>query len=652
MELIESASIGSRVTVNAHTTEPTESRIKNALVYLASVCDHATSQDARGFNGRDADFGHKLARQTYPLTPKQQHAALRMLTTYTKQLERAGHTLPCASELPCVDTDPQHYTARPAATAVVVTPNTIRMAGKDIAINFKYTDELYAKVVAIKGRRYDPPTKTWLVPFERLAAVLAVFPNFQIDQSITDYLAAERKLQEQAKRENAARVDKLISVVGDLTQPLPSGKVPFQHQRDGVRWLIEHGRAILADDMGLGKSMTALLVARAYRQAFGCYIFVVAPVSLRTNWLREAEGAGVPIEFFSWAKLPQPIENDYFLIADESHFMQNFRARRTRAMLELADAPSCKGIVLCTGTPITNGRPINLFPLLQAARHPLAKDKKAYEKFYCLAGPTPFSKWDNSGAAHLDVLYEKSRDVILRRKKDHCLDLPEKTRVMRAAEISADDQSTYDRTLEELRARYQERLHEGKIKAGGEALVELGYLRHAGSIAKASTAIEMAQEVNEQSGQCVIFVAFKDTGRRIAQELQCEFLSGDGDAKLRQPMVDRFQAGQFKNIVCSYGAGGVGITLTAAQTVILVDRAWTPGDVEQSESRIHRIGQRNACTAYWLQAFEIDDIIDQILQAKAERIELALEGRRKTMRGIGNLHEMAQQVLEFVMEGK
>ncbi len=212
----------------------------------------------------------------------------------------------------------------------------------------------------------------------------------------------------------------------------------------------------------------------------------------------------------------------------------------------------------------------------------------------------------------------------------------------------------YAALLKALQEDYYRRLRAGEIKEGGEALVELTQLRHAGSVAKAQTAIDMTQEVNEAGGQVVLFVAFKDTAERIAQAVEAEILSGDTPTKERDPMVQRFQNGERQNIVCMFGAGGVGITLTAAQTVILVDRPWTPGMAVQAEDRLHRISQEQPVLSVWLQAFKVDEMIDKVLESKEKRIELVLAGKRKTMviKDLENPKEIAQQILPFLLDNK
>ncbi len=523
----------------------------------------------------------------------------------------------------------------------------ITLDGNQIKISFPYDPQNVEKVKTIAGRRFDPVSKSWTVPLTYLALALQTFPQFSIAPEVTALReTAERDQQERQAREIAER-EKLMSGL-DLDSTLPDGAKLYAHQKSAITRMLENGRLILADDMGLGKTKSALIAARQYQQILGCSIFVVAPVSLRVNWIREAEAVDARIEFFSWAKIPDAPETPFVLIADEAHYAQSLKSKRTQKMLDVAE--KARAVFLLTGTPIKNGRPVNLFPLLKATRHELAENKIAYEKHFCAAHETRWTKWDVTGAAHLDELHAKTRDIILRRMKKECLDLPEKTRVLRHVELSDDAAKQYKVAFEELRARYQARLASGEIEVGGEALVLLNHLRHAGSIAKTETAIELAQEIVEQGGQVVLFTEFQDSANALHSALGGELLTGDTDTKDRQPMIDRFQSGKNKVFVGTIKAGGVGITLTAAQTVILVDRPWTPGDAVQAEDRLHRIGQAGNVTSLWLQANGTDEAIDAILEKKQERIELVLNGKRKTMRGTGSIHEIAREVAKTVFE--
>ncbi len=291
-----------------------------------------------------------------------------------------------------------------------------------------------------------------------------------------------------------------------------------------------------------------------------------------------------------------------------------------------------------------NGRPTNLYPLLKVANHEVADNKKHFESRYCNAHPTPFCRWDVSGASHLDELHTKTRNAMLRLTKDECLDLPEKTRVLRDAELSAQEMAQWKADFKEIQTEYMDNCHEP-----GAQLVCLGKMRKAASIAKLGTAIALAEESLEENEPVVIFVEFKDTANALHAKLGGCLLTGDTPQKERQGLVDRFQAGEEKVFISTSGAGGVGITLTASRAVIMVDRPWTPGDAEQCESRCHRIGTTNAVTSYWLQWSEADWKVDEMLTEKQERIDMVLQGDRKTMRGTKDLSSK-QMLLQLAEE--
>jgi SNF2 family DNA or RNA helicase len=96
--------------------------------------------------------------------------------------------------------------------------------------------------------------------------------------------------------------------------------------------------------------------------------------------------------------------------------------------------------------------------------------------------------------------------------------------------------------------------------------------------------------------------------------------------------VDDFQAGKIDVLVCTFGVGSVGITLTTSRRVILMDRPWTPGDVMQAEDRIRRIGQQHKeLLSYWVTAFEFDDYLDTLLDAKRSKTQKVLSKGRHVL---------------------
>ena len=121
--------------------------------------------------------------------------------------------------------------------------------------------------------------------------------------------------------------------------------------------------------------------------------------------------------------------------------------------------------------------------------------------------------------------------------------------------------------------------------------------------------------------------------------------------KKRHECIRSFQ--EFKKegpriIVATIAIGSVGITLTAANNVILLDRPWTPGDAEQAEDRCHRIGQKNAVSAYWVQLGKIDTKIDELIINKQSRIEKVLKGKTKTLQGLDSPKELAKELLAIL----
>lgn len=167
-------------------------------------------------------------------------------------------------------------------------------------------------------------------------------------------------------------------------EDMPDGRRLFRHQRQAVRWLLARRGAVLADAMGLGKTLSALVAGRALVRLADCRLVVVAPAGLHHHWRQEAAGLGLRLELHSWARLPAELPDaGTVLIADEAHFAQTIHAARTQAFLRLARHPRLRAIWLLSGTPMKNGRPVQLFPLLAAIGHPLGADQRHFEERYC-----------------------------------------------------------------------------------------------------------------------------------------------------------------------------------------------------------------------------------------------------------------------------
>ena len=605
-------------------------------------------------------------------------------------------------------------TAAPARMA----PGMISVRGKEIEVKFPYNLDLVNKCRAIKQAHtsawFNGATRAWHFPKAALDAVLDAFPTFDTDDEIgvavkdREREAAEQIEAEMAQWELTLKLRKAVDIDSHFLklacQPgtcdiHPEGSNgeevghPLrQHQKDFFLAATEEHRLICADDMGLGKTIESLTVAKAYREVTGCSVYVIARKGLRKDpWIRDAKRVNVEVEFFTnhATKIPAPPMNQpFFLIVDEAHDYQTKSAKRTKALMALAEAETCIGAIPLSGSPIKNGRPVNMLPLLKVIRHDMvatSDGEKDFMRRYCNAHSRTVLQrdrktgelkeikiWDTTGASHLDELHIRLGAKMMRRLKKNCTDLPPKTRMLHSAELTPEAEKVYADTLQRLVREYRERLRRGEIKEGGEVLVQMTQLRHAGSIGKVDAAVDLTLELTEQDRQVVLFTEFTDSAKMIRDRLEAEgipteLLTGEVNAEPRyrdrpdankpgamvykgesdrDAMVRRFQSGESRVFIGTVKAGGVGLDLFAADTVILVDRPWTPGDAVQAEDRLHRIGQTKNVTAIWIQYGEIDELVDTVLVDKQDRIDMVLEGKRKTMRGTGSVADVARLFLD------
>lgn len=656
--------------------ERCDRRLEQAIVYLAERCDGASAIDGAGYNKPDSRFGKWLAgriQNKQPIIKSHAEVALKILQKYIKQLERGGLSLPVWEAI--AHQYPEQYLFTPAQEGEEHTPTRrIEIKGSKIAVYAPYdsTGKFQKDAKSIEGYEFNTfGDKGWTYPLKHLELVIEKFPEsqgFVHDPNIEGSLVLVRLQQEeeQAAREREAleissEIIRLIQSA-DLDAPLANGWHLRDYQKKGVEWLLAHRKGgiydggILADQMGLGKTLTALLAAKAMQKVYDCPIFVVAPVSLLENWERSAAIAEVQVEMFSnnYQKIPEPLEHQsYVVIFDEAHGFQDLKSKRTEKMMALSHHANCLACWLLTGTPIKNGRPINLMPLLMAVSHPLVTDKWAYQKRYCNAHQKSVGRgktvWDVTGAAFLDELAVETEDVILSRTKAECLaELPAKTRLFKEIELEPADSKRYQEAVRSLVEDYRRRAKLGEVDEDAEALVALNYLRKVGSEFKVDAAVELAEELLDQGQQVVLFTEFLESAKTLHKKLGGELLTGETKTEERQNIVDRFQKSETKVFIGTIKAGGVGLTLTASSNVIMVDRAWTPGDCEQAEDRCHRLGQQNAVFAIWIQLGQVDKAIDDLLIQKQQRVELVLKGKRKTLQGIQSAKDLAKELLAIL----
>ena len=425
---------------------------------------------------------------------------------------------------------------------------------------------------------------------------------------------------------------------------------PLEHQKEAIEKLLANERFILADDMGLGKT-TAAVIASLESQAKK--ILIVCPASLKINWEREIKNYTdrkiLIIEGRKWgstfdyyiinydilknfhttdksedSEAYQLIAKEKFdlVIVDEAHYISNTTSQRTRLLNDILD--NIPRVWLLTGTPMTS-RPINFFNLLSIVNSPLALNWQVYVRRYCAGYQFRVGQrkvWNTSGASNLDELRERTKNIVLRRLKIDILDLPEKI----IAPIYLELKNTYyDDELEEFMRISKENQKKESISV---TLNRLMRIRQLIAVEKVNYTCELIDKFIEQDKKVIVFTNFTMSLDLIHEKYKKNSVTLDGrmSKEKRQESVDKFQTNdKIKVFISNIKAGGVGITLTAAEAVIMNDLSFVPADHSQAEDRAYRYGQKNSVLVYYpvfentveMQIFNIlqkkKDIIDQVM---------------------------------------
>ena len=166
------------------------------------------------------------------------------------------------------------------------------------------------------------------------------------------------------------------------------------------------------------------------------------------------------------------------------------------------------------------------------------------------------------------------------------------------------------------------------MRSDAESLAVLTSLRMIAAEFKLPAAQALVERLRADGEAIVLFSSFVSPLQLLQRQLGGELLTGQQKPEERQAAVDRFQAGETDLLLATYGSGGLGFTLHRARQVVLLERPWTPGDVDQAEDRCHRIGMDGGLTSHWLQLGLADQLVDGLVASKADKIELILGPRR------------------------
>jgi superfamily II DNA or RNA helicase len=501
-----------------------------------------------------------------------------------------------------------------------------------------------ASLVPLEGGGWAPLPTDWLERFgDRVADLLAAREaSGEIPSCALPDLAS---LCEDLDEPLPPAFESLRSLIDDF-QEIPECELPADlagtlrgYQRRGVDWLCalrDFGLgALLADDMGLGKTVQALCALRGRT-------LVVAPTSVLHNWAREIErfrpgltcnvfhgptrslDRGVDVTLTSYAILR--LDADLLAaeawdtaILDEAQAIKNPDSQVARAAYRLA----ADFRLTLSGTPVEN-RLDELWSQFHFINRGLLGGRRDFDERYA----RPIGAGDAGAAVRLRA---RIRPFVLRRLKENVApELPPRTDIVLRASLSQEERDTYDAvraaTVREIAARLSSR---GGVLAALEALLRL---RQAachpallpGQTAQTSSKLELLMEVVDEAiaegHKMLVFSQWTSLLDLVEPHLEAAgfgFARIDGSTRNRGEVVDRFQSPEGPPILlASLKAGGVGLNLTAADHVFILDPWWNPFVEDQAADRTHRIGQDRPVSVYRLVA---EDTVEERILALQER---------------------------------
>jgi SNF2 family DNA or RNA helicase len=453
----------------------------------------------------------------------------------------------------------------------------------------------------------------------------------------------------------------------------------YQHQVDGIRTLARRKSFLLADDMGLGKSLEALTVFAidVYRE-WASTCLIVCPVTLKGNWADEIEKftrfqyitlEGTPLQrakqLLDFADMEGPkllIVNyeqvaahekmlDSFMfdvaIFDEAHYLKNPKAKRTKSCLAVYSRRS----FLLTGTPM-----LNHVNELWALLHRISPDQ--YPKYWSFLNRyAVFGGWKDKqivGVKNERELTERLQSIMLRRLKSDVLTLPEVQYIERRVDLTPEQRKLYDEVATDLKLT---RVGEDNPDDIENALTKFLRLKQiCGSTfsftavdhsSKLDLAVEDAVELLDNGHRIIVFTQFRDILECYAQRIEklgypVYQLHGGIKKELRQGVVKEWEATAKPGvIVCMLQIAGVGLNMVAARHIQFLDKLFVPGGNRQAVDRAHRIGQT---TTQPVQVFEylcrntIESRVNTILRVKSklfgEIVETDPDWKRKLYKAL------------------
>lgn len=518
------------------------------------------------------------------------------------------------------------------------------------------------------GRSFFPVTQNswtplphdWLNRFgEQILKLLEarnsqrILPKYLLPQAI--------ELQTEGLSELPDYLEKLRIGLQDI-KTIPEAILPTDlkgelrhYQKEGVKWLKFLAQnqlgALLADDMGLGKTLQTLCAIRGRS-------LIICPTSVLSAWKEQIKkfrpGLQAIVYHGQNRKFPETSDQNLVLLTsygilradqelllnkdwdtivlDEAHWIKNPDSQIARAVHELAlIQPEKRFRIALSGTPVEN-RLDDLWSQFQFVNPGLLGSRAEFQEHFA----TPIHRGDSQAG---ELLRKRVRPFLLRRlKREVAPELPPRTEVLLHCELSSAERGFYDSLLLASRTEVLQKLEQdGNVFAALEALLRLrqtcchpalvpgGPEVLEGTSSKVKLLLETLEDSISSEHRSLIFSQWTSFLDLLEPELTAQgiaFLRLDGSTIDREKVVQAFQdPGGPPVFLLSLKAGGVGLNLTAADHVFILDPWWNPAVEDQAADRAHRIGQTNPVLIHRLVAK--NTVEDKILEIQQEKRRLS-----------------------------
>ena len=527
-------------------------------------------------------------------------------------------------------------------------------------VKFDYDEKIVNIMRELPFRYFYPETNEWEVPSNNITNLVNMFRSVNYEVEVKGW--------ELIKGLNKKKIPKNFCFKTK----------PYNHQIDGVNKGLNCNKWFLGDEQGLGKTKQIIDIAVSRKLLFGYkHCLIVCGVNtLKWNWVNEIhthsnesgwilgqrQRAGKTVIGSTKDKITD-IENlnqisSYFIITNVESLRDPTIQTKLGALCKSGDIPlvaideihKCKnpssqqgkGIlklqseyqVAMTGTPLMN-TPMDLYIVLKW----LGYEKHAFYAFknhYCVMGG--YGGYEIVGYRNLDELQEQLSEIMLRRRKEEVLDLPEKLYVDEFVDMTPKQAQVYKEVSMEIKMNID------KIQMANNPLAELIRLRQAtgytgilsSSIlesAKIDRLEELVEECVANNKKVVIFSNWTQMTapvyNRLSKNYKGVVITGETADVERQVNVNHFQNNpDCKFILGTIGAMGTGITLTAGTVVVFLDEPWTMANKQQAIDRCHRIGTTSNITIYTIMCKDtIDERIHEIVEKKGMMSDALVDGK-------------------------